>query len=323
MPLKLHFLSLALSLVALPFAARLSLAENFYDWSRYEELGELPDRSGWADYFREKAQIRLGPEHRLPNGVSWRLLTDLTSGIAMPRVTWMPDGRHLRTANRLLDTVHGGEMLVEARERQAYEKFMRQYNLQGPLPVEHALKQWDVGLTYAGRRLMSLMAAAYATTGGPDTPGYLRGLTFDLEKGTITAVAACPGRPYPYGSPKAEGRPSDYWFAYGDLLQLCDAATYRNFVALVKEFDDARPARHLPPTVSDRTKGCVEGPETPLVREKQEYALYLTFSGLAVQIGGTECPVARRPDNPIIVPYRRLEPLMQPGPWRDELLRLR
>jgi hypothetical protein len=58
------------------------------------------------------------------------------------------------------------------------------------------------------------------------------------------------------------------------------------------------------------------------VREEQEYALYLTFSGLAVHVGGPECPVARRPDNPIIVPYRRLEPLMQPGPWRDELLSL-
>jgi hypothetical protein len=117
--------------------------------------------------------------------------------------------------------------------------------------------------------------------------------------------------------------PSHYRFRYGGLLDLCDAADYRRFVSLVREIDDARPARHLPPEAGDRTKGCWrENPDQPLVREDQEYVLYLTFAGLAVHVADDYCPDARRPDNPVIVPYRRLEPFMLPGPWRDELLSL-
>jgi len=71
----------------------------------------------------------------------------------------------------------------------------------------------------------------------------------------------------------------------------------------------------------DRTKGCWrENPDQPLVREDQKYVLYLTFAGLAVHVADDYCPVVRRPDNPIIVPYPRLAPFMLPGPWRDELL---
>jgi len=315
MPLQLCSLARLISLAAVLFlAGRPSVAENYYDWSGEVGLGAP---SEWATYFKNNARIRLGPEQRLPNGVSWRLFTDLRSGIAIPRLTWMPDRQHLRAANRLLDTVHGGEMLIEARERALDEAFW-----QRPLQVPHVLEQWDVDLTYASSRLMSMMSAASVTNGGAGAPGYLRGLTFDLDRGTMTAVTACPGNPFPYASPRSEGHPSAFRFTYGELLNLCDATTYRAFIALVKEMDDARPLRHLPPSVSDKTKGCVEWPQQPLVREEQEYALYLTFSGLAVQVGGSECPLWRRPDNPIIVPYQRLEPFLLPGPLRDELLAL-
>jgi hypothetical protein len=82
------------------------------------------------------------------------------------------------------------------------------------------------------------------------------------------------------------------------LLNLCDEMTYRAFIKLVKEIDDERAVRHLPPSASDKTRGCVEWSHEPLVREEQEYTLYLPFSGLAVHVGGSE------------------------GPWRDELLAL-
>src|SRR4051794_8116434 len=114
MPSPFRSLALVIFLAGgLLFAAWPSHADNYYDWSGEPDLG---DPARWANYFKENARIRLGPEQRLPNGVSWRLFTEVHSGIAIPRVTWMPDRRHLRTANRLLDTVHGGEMLVEAQE---------------------------------------------------------------------------------------------------------------------------------------------------------------------------------------------------------------
>jgi hypothetical protein len=134
----------------------------------------------------------------------------------------------------------------------------------------------------------------------------------------LAAAHARAARNGAYGWP-----PSHYRFRYGSLLDLCDAAEYRRFVSPVREIDDARPARHLPPDEPDRTKGCWrENPDQPLVREDQEYVLYLTFAGLAVHVADDYCPDARRPDNPIIVPYRRLESFMLPGPWRDELLKL-
>ena len=45
----------------------------------------------------------------------------------------------------------------------------------------------------------------------------------------------------------------------------------KRFVSLVREIDDARPARHLPPEESDRTKGCWrENPDQPLHKLVQE-----------------------------------------------------
>ncbi len=294
------FLCYVICLLATSTNGSPSRADNLYDWDFYE----LGDPSGWAAYFWRSARIRLGGEHRLPNGVSWRLLTDVNSGIAIPRLT--------------------GEMLIEKEEWRNVERENEFRVNRGvpPLEAKHAITQWDVGLTYVGSRLMSLMSAAFVETAGNKPPALLRGLTFDLESGTIEHVRACPGNKS-YGfldSGRDHGR---FFFRYGDLLQLCDPASYRAFIALVKEIDDKRSARHLPPSESDRTKGCVESIDQPVIREEQEYILYLTFAGLAVQATGSECAVTRTPDNPVIIPYRRLESFMLPGPWRDELLNLR
>lgn len=215
-------------------------------------------------------------------------------------------------------------MLLDAgyreERRRATTEFMEPGPLRDSIRAGPALFQGDVGLTLAGGRLMSLFSGGWYPSGGSDSPDFLRGLTFDLDAATVTHVSSCDsGRRY--GSDG--GTPRTYRFRYGSLLDLCDAADYRRFVSLVREIDDARPARHLPPEESDRSKGCWrENPDQPLVREDQEYVLYLTFAGLAVHVADDYCPVARRPDNPVIVPYRRLEPLMLPGPWRDELLSL-
>ena len=163
-----------------------SQAEIRYDWDFYE----LGDPAGWAAYFRQSARIRLGAEHRLPNGVSWRLLTDVNSGIAIPRLTWMPDKQRLRTANHLLDIVQGREMLVEQEGRKGIDA-ENEFNVKAggyPISVKHGLTQWEVGLTYVGSRLMSLTSAAVVWSEDLNT-----GQTFD----TVTLR-----------SPFAEPRPS-------------------------------------------------------------------------------------------------------------------
>jgi hypothetical protein len=35
------------------------------------------------------------------------------------------------------------------------------------------------------------------------------------------------------------------------------------------------------------------------------------------------CVLERSTVNPLIIPYREVEPFMIPGPWRDELLKLK
>src|SRR5580698_3865771 len=314
-PMFLRRLALAVAIVVA--AAVGAQAQPKYDW----DVPDMPDPSTWASYFRQHAQRQLGPEQRLPNGVAWRLVTDTHSTIAMPRLTWMRDRRRLRTANRLLEQIHGGEMQLDALNREANWRAAASFT--PPFPSRDYIRnnpsffQADVGLTLAGGRLMSLFSGGWYPSGGSSSPSFLRGLTFDLDAATVTHVSFCDARHYG----RDGDTPRTYRFRYGSLLDLCDAADYRRFVSLVWEIDDARPARHLPPEAVDRTKGCWrENPDQPLVREDQEYVLYLTFAGLAVHVADEQCPDERRPDNPVIVPYRRLAPLMLPGPWRDELL---
>ena len=63
-------------------------------------------------YYQEYAKVRLGRENRLANGVAWRLLTDVRTGLSVPRLTWMPDRDRLKIANGLFEAVHG-ELLVQ------------------------------------------------------------------------------------------------------------------------------------------------------------------------------------------------------------------
>lgn len=303
-------------LVSLGFAPT-GQAQQLDSW---DDFG-LAERSTNASFFRQHATLRLGREHRLPNGISWRLLTDVASGIAMPRLTWMRDRQRLLTANQLLEQLHGGEMRLEASWRLTLQEAYAQDLMTPPallrdVATRPAIVQKDVALTYASERLVSLMVGGWFVSPGSHPPDLLRGVTFDIQTATMMQVTPCPGA----GHSPGDRNPL---FRYGRLLDLCDKASYRRFVSLVKEIDDAQPMRHLSWEASDRSAGCwLEDPGQPLIREDQEYVLYLTFAGLAVQVSGPECPPVRTPDNPIIVPYHRLESLMLAGPWRDELLAL-
>lgn len=72
-------------------------------------------------------------------------------------------------------------------------------------------------------------------------------------------------------------------------------------------------------------KGC----RARSIDDEQEYVVYLTVGGLAVHLTefwsnaeSRSCPLELSSENPLIVPYRKLEPLMKPGPLREELLKL-
>jgi hypothetical protein len=295
------------------------------------------DQATWAAYYRKHARVRLGPEQRLPNGVSWRLHEDLATKLAMPRVTWMPDRQSMRSANDMLDMVHGGSMLFSGamgRWLDQINNIRRDRGLPA-LEYDHPVVQTDVGLTYATSSLMSLVELAYVEPEGSAIPRIIRGLTFDLRTRQMYRIEACPGSDIPYGSGQYTverypllGEPVNYLFQFGRLLRVCDRATYLKFIELLAAkaaFVAGQMAKSKDPVVRE----CSEK-AGPFIGEDQEIVLYLTFRGLAVH--NTEywpnssrsyCTLQRSPVNPVILPYRELEPFMILGAWRDELLGLR
>src|SRR5262245_17416151 len=96
-----------------------------------------PDQAKWLAYYGKNARPRLGPEQRLPNGVSWRLHEDVGTKLAMPRITWMPDAQSMRTANSMLDSVQGGAMLFSAAMGQELEQLNEWRRGRGEYPLEY------------------------------------------------------------------------------------------------------------------------------------------------------------------------------------------
>jgi hypothetical protein len=99
-------LMLAISLVSQPCAAK--DPSDVPEWETSEKLAAA------RAYFRAHAQALLGPEHRLSNGIAWRLHIDAVTGMKQPRITWMPDAKRQRTANALFEAVHGEDLSVAA-----------------------------------------------------------------------------------------------------------------------------------------------------------------------------------------------------------------
>jgi hypothetical protein len=321
-PVQWCLIGLAVVMAAL--AGSPSRAESFV--SGWEDGSyAVPDQATWAAYYRNQAHLRLGPEQRLPNGVVWRLHVELASRLAMPRIVSMPDAQSVRTANGLLDMVHGGALLfaMHVRRQLDAENALRREEGEQPLEYDRPIIQTDVGLTYATPTLMSIVDLGVVPTDRRIAKRIIRGLTFDLRTGEMFRVEGSPGNEGGYGA-----RSGDYRFRFGKLLQLCETETYLRFVQLLSArsvMATERSAR----SHDSRTAWCSETGGR-VVAPHQEIVLYLTDRGLAVR--NTEfgfipardnCVLERSTVNPLIIPYREVEPFMIPGPWRDELLKLK
>jgi hypothetical protein len=285
----------ALALVLLVLAAPASHA-SFDGWPYYVK----EDQGTWAAYYRSHARVRLGPEQRLANGVSWRLHIDVGSRLAMPRITWMPDARRMRTANALFDMAQGGAMLISRAAGRELDEEQTRLRLDGKPIFQYGkpVVQTDVGLTYATPNLVSFVDLGYVVhEEGNATWRIIRGVTFDLAVRRVFGIEACPDSDIPYTG-----------------LQY----------AVAKQ--GVREPINYPVI-----RACSEKPNVEQHIDKdQEIVLYLTFKGLAVHnteywpnASRSYCTLARSPVNPVILPYRELEPFMVPGPWRDELLKLK
>src|SRR4030095_2570536 len=101
----------ALLALVLVVAGAISQARELRDFA-HEKSVKWADasRSKLAEYYRTHAKARLGREHRLANGVAWRLLADVRTGAVAPRITWMPDRESMLMANALFEIIHGAQI---------------------------------------------------------------------------------------------------------------------------------------------------------------------------------------------------------------------
>lgn len=262
-------------------------------------------------YYKSHAHVWLGREQRLANGVAWRLVTDAGSGVAAPRITWMSDRQSMLTANRLFEAIHGESLLeneLEIREA-ANEDISR-----SPKPYQPT-HQIEVVITYASPKLVSYVELGWANAFGSNLPRIMIGRVLDLEKGEVIGLEKCTDEPS-----SIQGAP----FRLGDFLDVCDNKNYETFMALwtAKERHAIEAAAQSPDPYVDVCKEYLG----PLDRSDRRIILYLTPGGLAVHNTfydaniAHRCALKRSAINPVIIPYRELEPFMKPGPWRDELL---
>ena len=270
-----------------------------------------------SKYYQLHANVRLGREHRLGNGVAWRLLTDIRTGAAAPRITWMADRKSLLKANALFDAVHGDALLEYERldvQRRYDELYDWQYG-QPPFVIKPPyFYPENVAVIYATSRLVSYVEVRREVrmiSMGIDVYGRV----LDLEQGRIREIEGCGGSDYDWRN-----------FRFGELLDVCEDAAYESFMTLWA--DKVRQAIVKAQASGDElSEQCGESMGS-LELDSRRMALYLTPAGVAVfnnyWIPNSAKYCAFYDDitvNPIILPYRELEPFMKPGPWRDELLK--
>jgi len=307
-------------------------------WNNYAGQNQIPEKDTWATYYATHARIRHGPEKKLANGVRWQLATDRRTEIAMPRIVWMPDNRSRNVANQMLAMVHGGAMLFSKQQQEGFRAYLKIYEEKGPewsgqskenhaqhlravreLMPKRVVTQLDVALTYASTRYASLVDLGFIFRDeGNNLPRIIRGVTLDLERRQILTMEACPE-----GSFNRPGAIANPVFRFADLLEICDQASLERFEALVQAAEDGTKA-----ALADSKDPLVAGCWQTSIADEQEFVVYLAVGGMAVHLtqfwsnaDTKSCPLKLSARNPLIVPYHKLEPLMKPGPLREELLK--
>jgi hypothetical protein len=320
----MRFLNATLVALLLTSAAgAVSRATGLSDYLEGEQSLSIADSRVMADlatYYRLHANVRLGPERRLANGVAWRLLTDIRTGVKSPRITWMPDRESMLKANALFDVVQWAALVdydkldLQRRTAELYD-----WSFGGPPDVIKPPYFYPekVAVTYATSKFVSyveLRREVRHISMGVEVYGRV----LDLERGRIREIEGCEAPQYTYLKT----------FRFGELLDVCDDEIYDRFIALwagkVRHAIAAARARD-----DELSVQCGESmEEVDWTEGGRRLGLYLTPAGVAVFNVHWWRPNSAKfcafydniTVNPIIIPYRELEPFMKPGPWRDDVL---
>ena len=320
---RLGLLATALvALVSIAGIASVTQARGLKEYVEgYQDVATADDAllADLATYYRLYAKVRSGPVQRLANGVTWRLLTDIRTGAAAPRIVWMADQKALLKANALFEAVHG-EALVQYELRDLHRRRAELDSWEdGGVPFGIVkppyFKPEAVALTYATPRLVSYVEVRREMR-VMSTGADVYGRVLDLEKGRIREIEGCALYHYDYNHGN---------FRLGEWLDVCQDEAYQHFMALWQ--DKLRQAIGMARKRGDKLSEQCGDHMRPLRPKGRRMALYLTPAGLAVFNldwipNSTEyCAFKKISVNPIVLPFRELEPFMKPGPWRDELLK--
>ncbi len=274
----------------------------------------LPDGKD-AAFYRSWADPTRGPRQNLGAG-QWALETDRKTRLAYPRLIALTNGVSVTRANAALEAMHGRILKTAYRANSVLTGTPF-----GELDtgLDFLVKLWTVKATYLSSSTLSLVAIGDEASGGNGGYALVRGAVVDVVHGKIFTIKACR---------EELSRP---FFTFGPLLTVCDDRKLEAFRALWRE--QARIAQSQVPVMQVRQNELTQEDCRPLVlayiNEMSMFSLYLTPTGLAVHnafaVGTWEgaCVIdSDSPFFPVVIPWRTLAPLMNPGALRDELLAL-
>lgn len=322
MPFKLPFMPQAVALrtfamgLAITFVWTSSQAESYLSSPSVSFGHHLPDTKD-ATFYRAWADPIRGASQDLGSG-QWALETDRKTRLAYPRLTALTDGVSVTRANSALEAMHGRILKMAYRTDSALSgrRFGELDTRFGALAVQLS----RVKVTYLSSRTLSLVAIGDEALGGNGAAALVRGAVVGISSGAIFTINACR---------EELSRP---FFTFGPLMTVCDDRKLEAFRTLWRE--EGRIAQSRVPVVprpeNRLTQEDCRFLASAYINEMSLFSLYLTETGLAVHnafaVGAWENVCVTAPDSPffpVVIPWRKLARLMNPGPLRDELLALR
>lgn len=313
-----------LGVVGLFISIASGAAQSNVDCRSFEDDARNSNMVDWlGDAYRQRALSTSGVDRTLKNGVTWRLVTDASTELTLPRVTWTADPEAMEKANRLLDAAHGCLLIEYAWWAGYWYSTAKSESGKGDgvfAPRSRFIKQPDpdlIELTYASSRLVSFYHVYVHASDG--NAYYIRpaGWVLDLAKGTAHAAQPC--------GPEDTVARSNGLFRLADFLDVCTPEAKARFLALWSNKIEA--IKKMPAFEKDPYFGDCQGEMGKLDEWQDPPSLHLAATGLAVYDSSflpgwpKRCLEQKSSINPLIIPYRELEPFMKAGPWRDELLK--
>ena len=260
----------------------------------------------------------LGPEPAAASMASSGACMSISrSRLAMPRIVSMPDAQSVRTANRLLDMVHGGALLSPPARCRAATRCPRtgvggvRRRVSGCSEYDRPIAPTDVGLTYATPTLMSVVDLDVAPRDRRTAKRII------LQRSDVRSAdrARCFGSRAVLATKAAMGPGRETIVSV--LRQASAALRDRD----IPEVRPAAFAQDPPWPPSGRRSATIHPPRMQRGRrpsrgaDSQEIVLYPRTEGLAVhnmeyRPNSIPRPLHhhRSPVNPVILPYRSSSP---------------